>query len=138
MDLTLLSLSIKVFEFERSLSLSLSLSLRLSLSDSVCLSLSLDGKIIKMFTHVITDNVTYIYNVCIYKNYFPKAFKQAKVRPIYKSGDNKGPSNYRPISVLSILSKPLEKHTNKHLLSYLKTNKLIHPSTTHSIPHLEH
>ena len=88
----------------------------------------LDGKIIKMSAHVITETVTYIYNLCIDKNYFPKAFKQAKVIPIYKSGDNKDPSNYRPISILSLLSKPLEKHINKHLLSYLKTNELIHPN----------
>ena len=88
----------------------------------------LDGKIIKMSAHVITETVTYIYNLCIDKNYFPKAFKQAKVIPIYKSGDNKDPSNYRPISILSVLSKPLEKHINKHLLSYLKTNELIHPN----------
>ena len=37
----------------------------------------LDGKIIKMCAHVITETVTYIYNLCIDKNYFPKAFKQA-------------------------------------------------------------
>ena len=88
----------------------------------------LDGKIIKMSAHVITETVTYIYNLCIDKNSFPKAFKQAKVIPIYKSGDNKDPSNYRPISILSVLSKPLEKHINKHLLSYLKTNELTHPN----------
>ena len=88
----------------------------------------LDGKNIKMSAHVITETVTYIYNLCIDKNYFPKAFKQTKVIPIYKSGDNKDPSNYRPISILSVLSKPLEKHINKHLLSYLKTNELIHPN----------
>ena len=65
----------------------------------------LDGKIIKMSAHVITETVNYIYNLCIDKNCFPKAFKQAKVIPIYKSGDNKDPSNYRPISILSVLSK---------------------------------
>ena len=80
-----------------------------------------------MCAHVITETITYIYKLCIDKNYFPKAFKQAKVISIYKSGDNKDPSNYRPISVLSVLSKPLEKHIDKHLLSYLKTNELIHP-----------
>ena len=88
----------------------------------------LHGKIIKTCAHVITETVTYIYNLCIDKNYFPKAFKQSKVIPIYKSGDNKDPSNYRPISVLSVLWKPLEKHINKHLLCYLKTNELIHPN----------
>ena len=83
----------------------------------------LDGKIIKMSAaHVITETVTYIYNLCIDKNYFPKAFKQAKVIPIYKSGNSKDPSNYRLISVLSVLSKPLEKHISKHILAYLKTN----------------
>ena len=69
----------------------------------------LDDKIIKMCLHVIAETVTDIYNLCIDKNYFPKAFKQAKVIPIYKSGDNKDPSNYRPISILSVLSKPPEK-----------------------------
>ena len=88
----------------------------------------LDGTIIKMSAHVITETVTYIYNLCVDKNYFPKAFKQAKVIPIYKSGDNKDPSNYRPISILSVLSKPLEKHINKHFLSCLKTNELINPN----------
>ena len=88
----------------------------------------LDGKIIKMSAHVITETVTCIYNLCIDENHFPKAFKQAKVIPNYKSGDNKDPSNYRPISILSVLSKPLEKHIDKHLLSYLKTNELIHPN----------
>ena len=55
--------------------------------------------------------------------------KQAKIIPTYKSGDYKNPSNYRPISILSVLSKPLEKHINKHQsVSYLKTNELIHPN----------
>ena len=81
-----------------------------------------------MSAHVTTETLHKLYNLCIDKNYFPKAFKQAKVIPIYKSGDNKDPSNYRPISILSVLSKPLEKHINKHLLSYLKTNELIHPN----------
>ena len=61
--------------------------------------------------------------------------------PIFKSGGNKDPSNYRPISVLSVLSKPLEK---RHL-SYLKTNDLIYTPTSldlrntiHAIPHLRH
>ena len=44
----------------------------------------LDGKIIKMWAHVITETVTSIYNLCIHKNYFPKAFKQAKIIPINK------------------------------------------------------
>ena len=67
-----------------------------------------------------------MYNLCIDKNCFPSKFKQAKVVPIYKSGDTADPSNYRPISILSFLSKPLEKHIYKSVYAYLNNNSLIH------------
>ena len=86
----------------------------------------LDGKIIKLSAPVISDTLTYIYNLCIDENYFPSIFKQAKVIPLFKSGDPSNPSNYRPISILSILSKPPEKHMNKHLISHLNKYNLIH------------
>ena len=52
----------------------------------------------------------------------------AKVIPLYKSGDSANPSNYRPISIVSVLSKPLEKHINKHLLMHLDKYNLLHPN----------
>ena len=89
---------------------------------------NLDSKIIKLSAPVITETLTYVYNLCIDKNYFPLIFKQAKVIPLFKSGDTSNPSNYRPISILSILSKPLEKHINKHTLLHLNNYNLIHPN----------
>ena len=47
---------------------------------------------------------------------------------MYKSGNSAYPSNYRPISIVSVLSKPLEKHINKHLLLHLNSYNLLHPS----------
>jgi hypothetical protein len=85
----------------------------------------LDGKILKIAAPFITDSLTYIYNLCIDKSYFPNVFKQAKVIPLYKSGDTSNPSNDRPISVLSNLSKPLEKHINKYLNKHLEYNDLL-------------
>lgn len=55
-------------------------------------------------------------------------FKQAKIIPLYKSGNPSDPSNYRPISILSILSKPLEQHIYKCLLTHLDKYNLIHPN----------
>ena len=88
----------------------------------------LDGKILKLAAPVITDSLTYIFNLCIDKHYFPRVFKQAKVIPLYKSGTPSDPSNYRPISILSVLSKPLEKHLNKHIVSHFNRYDLLHSS----------
>ena len=86
----------------------------------------LDGLILKLTCPVIVETVTYLYNLCIDKNCFPSKFKQAKVIPIYKSGDTVDPSNYRPISILSFLSIPLEKHIYASLYAYLNNDSLIH------------
>ena len=88
----------------------------------------IDGKILKLSAPVIAETLTYIYNLCLTKNKIPKAFKVAKVIPIYKSGDHSDPSNYRPISILSVLSKPLENHIQKHLLGHFNYFNLFHPN----------
>ena len=75
-----------------------------------------DTKILKLAAPLIADTLTYLYNLCIMKNTFPCAFKKSKVISLYKSGNSADPSNYRPISIVSVLSKPLEKHINNHLL----------------------
>ena len=86
----------------------------------------LDSKILKMAKPIIIDSLTYLYNLCIDKNTFPIKFKEAKVIPLHKSGETSDPSNYRPISILSVLSKPLERHIKTHLYSYLSKNNLLH------------
>ena len=54
----------------------------------------LDGKILKLSAPVISDTLTYVYNLCIQKCYVLAAFKQAKVIPLFKSGKNSDPSNF--------------------------------------------
>ena len=88
----------------------------------------LDSKTPKLSAPIIADTLTYIYNLCIHKSCFPKVFKIAKVIPIYKHGAKTDTSNYRPISVLSLLSRPLEKHIHKHVLKHLNDNRLLHPN----------
>ena len=57
---------------------------------------------------------------------FQMALKNAKVVPLPKTNDLSDPSNYKPISLLPVISKPLERHIHKYLLQYLENNKLIH------------
>ena len=51
---------------------------------------------------------------------FPSDWKVARVVPIPKGGDLENPANYRPISILPILSKLLEKHLPNLLSHHLK------------------
>ena len=52
--------------------------------------------------------------------------KMPKVVPLPKTNDLSDPSNYRPISLLPVIFKPLERHIHKHLLQYLENNQPIH------------
>ena len=49
------------------------------------------------------------------KNVFPSDLKKAKEVPLPKSTDKTNPTSYRPISLLSVLSKLLEKHVHIYL-----------------------
>ena len=57
----------------------------------------------------IADPLAHIFNASILSGTFPEQMKIAKVIPLFKKGDKLDPSNYRPISLLSTLSKILEK-----------------------------
>jgi succinate dehydrogenase flavin-adding protein (antitoxin of CptAB toxin-antitoxin module) len=86
----------------------------------------LNSTILKMSLPYIVDVLTFIYNLSIMKCTYPSIFKQAKITPLQKTSDTTDLDNYRPISILSILSKPLEKHIHLNLMSYLEENKLLH------------
>lgn len=64
-------------------------------------------------------------NSCFHNNCFPNQMKIARITPIFKSGDKLDKTNYRPISVLPILSKPFERAIQSQLLSHFKCNKTI-------------
>ena len=49
----------------------------------------------------------------------PTSFKEVAIIPVFKSGDNSLPSNYRPISLTSVLSKVIENIIRKQVLTFL-------------------
>ena len=57
---------------------------------------------------------------------FPDKLKVAKVTILHKKGATDNPSNYRPISLLSIFSKMFEKIMHKRLYDFLEVNKILH------------
>ena len=54
--------------------------------------------------------------------------KTAKVIPLFKTGSKTELSNYRPISLLSCLSKVMEKLIYSRLMNYLNKNSILHPN----------
>ena len=56
---------------------------------------------------------------------FPRSMKIAKVTAIFKKGKKDSPGNYRPISVLPLLAKVLEKLVNTKILAFLEKNDIL-------------
>ena len=90
----------------------------------------LDTKTIKMVADIITPALTHIINLSIKTSTFPAMWKWAKVIPLLKAGnaDSILPKNYRPVALLPILSKILEKVVFRQLVKYLEENNLVHPN----------
>ena len=68
-----------------------------------------------------------ILNSSIATSVFPGPWKCASIKPLHKAGECATPSNYRPISLLPVPSKLLEKHVQKQLSVHLNSNKLLFP-----------
>ena len=81
---------------------------------------------IKLSLPYIVESLTYIYNLCITSNTFPDEWKKAKVVPIPKTKNCSDLNNFRPISILSVLSKPIEKHIHVTIYEFLEQHKLFH------------
>lgn len=81
--------------------------------------------LVKAARHVLVPVLCHVFNLCLRSGHFPLVFKKALVHPIHKGGDGGNLTNYRPISVLPVLSKILEKILNKRLLSYLASKNIL-------------
>lgn len=81
-------------------------------------------RIIKSIKNLIIVPFTKLINLCIRENSFPDAFKKATVIPLFKKGDVDNISNYRPISLLPILSKVFEKCMATSINEYFEQNDL--------------
>ena len=80
---------------------------------------------IKDVASIISSPLCYIVNLSLQTGIVPSAWKEGKITPIYKTAAKNQFENYRPISVLSVMSKILERAVQKQLLSYLESEKLL-------------
>ena len=75
-------------------------------------------RVIKDCLPAISPSVTSIINATLRSAQFPFAWKVAEVTPILKDSDQEIPNNYRPISLLPVLSKIRERVAHDQLTSY--------------------
>lgn len=82
--------------------------------------------VIKLLTNSLVTPITTIINKSIDQSTVPTAWKAANVRPTQKSVKDTSLLNYRPISVLPILSKLLERVIQQQMLDHLDLHSLLY------------
>jgi hypothetical protein len=70
--------------------------------------------------------LSHIFNLSLSNGKFPTQLKKCRVIPIFKAGDHAECDNYRPISLLSSISKVLEKIVAEKLIEHLLANDLLY------------
>lgn len=82
---------------------------------------------IKLIAHLICDVLSYIINLVFKTGVFPSVLKVAKLIPVFKKGDKRLVTNYRPIAILSFFSKIIEKLVVIRLTCYLSKFNVLSP-----------
>jgi hypothetical protein len=75
--------------------------------------------LIKKCITLVKKPLVHIYNISLNSDVFPNVWKIAKVIPLYKKGDRSDYKNYRPISVLPVFSKMLERVMFNRLITFV-------------------
>ena len=105
-------------------------------------------KLLKLTALLIADPLAQLFNKSLAEGRFPEKFKEADVKPIFKhKGSPTDISCYRPISILSALSKIFEKIVHRNIYKHITEHKLLsdkqsgyrpNHSTQHQLLYLTH
>ena len=88
----------------------------------------IDTYTIKLMGDDIVPAVTHIVNLSLKQAIFPSLYKMAKIIPLLKKDDPLEPKNYRPVAILCILSKIIERAIFIQIVDFMNRNNLFHPN----------
>lgn len=88
----------------------------------------LSNNILKKHKSFVSTIISNLLNDLLREGLFPDELKIGIVKPVFKSGDKTNIANYRPISIIPILSKIYECAILKRLQTFLDENNIIHES----------
>ena len=114
-------------------------------SNKACGSFSILTSLLKTLKGILPIPLQLLFNRSFSTGLVPDQFKVARVVPIHKKRSSFLVSNYRPISLLSIFNKVIEKLMYNRIISYLEKFSILHNnqfgsrskhSTTYALLHL--
>ena len=85
------------------------------------------GMLLKVCADILAPSLTLIINKSLETGTIPTEMKLAHISPLHKAGDRQNPRNYRPVSLLPIASKILERIISEQLKQFLEESGAIPP-----------
>lgn len=89
-------------------------------SDSANGSDAIPARLLKETANDIAPVISHLINLCFEQGKFPRQFKEVVTIPVFKSGNQNIEGNYRPISLISQISKIVEKAIKVRIMEFLE------------------
>ena len=87
----------------------------------------LSARFLKAISNEIAEPLTRLYNDSLRTGIIPSDWKKSHITPVHKGGAEDDPTNYRPIAVVSIIAKILEKIVATQLSIYFESCEVLYP-----------
>ena len=81
--------------------------------------------LLKQCASELSAPLTSVFSACLRENTWPSVWKEARVVPVHKRSSRANPKNYRPISLLSVVGKVLERVVTDVVCHHLRDNYLL-------------
>jgi hypothetical protein len=85
---------------------------------------NIPARALKISAEIISPSLTWIFNLSIKTGIYVDEWKKAWILPIFKTEDRQKCENYRPISILPIISKIFERSVFNQLYEFLNESSL--------------
>ena len=95
---------------------------------------SISPRLLKEAAHVLSYPLCRLFNLSLTTGIYPSDWKCANVSPVFKKDSRSNYRNYRPISLLSVIGKVMERCVYKHIYNFIVVNNIITPNQSGFTP----